>query len=72
MICECLFAALEAIKGGQWCSHTDWRSVFGVEVANEIGRKTLDSTASNVPVFEFTCRLLYSEDPKELVSGTVS
>ena len=60
-------AAVEAIEVGHWDSNRDWKSVFGVEVGSGVRRKALDPVAPNIPVFELTCRLLYREQPEELV-----
>ena len=62
-----LSAALEAIEAGNWQSNRNWKAVFGMEVGSEVGWKALDPTAPNVPVFELTCRLLYRENPANLV-----
>ena len=61
--------AAEAIEAGNWHPCHDWKSLFGVEVASEVERKSLESVPLTVPLFELTCRLLYREDPKELVNG---
>jgi hypothetical protein len=60
-------SAVEAIEAGHWDSNRDWKSVFGVEVGSGVSRKALHPVAPNIPVFELTCRLLYREQPEELV-----
>jgi hypothetical protein len=61
-------AAVEAIGRGDWDSERDWKSMFGTETGSGLGGKVLETLAPSVPVFELTCRLLYREQPAELVS----
>jgi hypothetical protein len=63
---------VEAIGRGDWDSERDWKSMFGTETGSGLGGKVLETLAPSVPVFELTCRLLYREQPAELVSGSRS
>ena len=57
------------MEAGGWNSDKDWKSILGPEAGSGVGRGLLEGVAPNVPLFVLMCRLLYSEQPRELVSG---
>ena len=57
------------IERGDWKSDRDWKTIFGTEAGNSLRKGArLEGVATNVPIFELTCRLLYKEQSNELVS----
>ena len=68
---ECLhychpLAAVAQIEGGDWQSDRDWKTIFGTEVGSSASVRGL-GLPQMLPLFEMTCRLLYREEPTELV-----
>eukprot|EP00731_Ephydatia_muelleri_P017834 Em0010g932a len=58
--------AVEEMNAGVWRSvvNVNWKRVFANEMVRD---ETVQGSASKVPLYELTCRLLYQLEPLELV-----
>ena len=59
--------AVTQLERGEWHSDKDWKTLLAPERGTGLDKGVL-GVGPNIPLFELTCRLLYSEQPSELVS----
>ena len=63
----CVFLAVEELQSGVWHSERNWKSIFGTENGSSLHKGIVHSQPPNISLFELVCRLLYEEEPQEVV-----
>lgn len=63
--------AVEELQSGVWHSEKNWKSIFGTEYGSSLHKGIVHAQPPNISLFELVCRLLYEQEPQEVVSAHV-
>lgn len=68
MVCV-LLLAVEELQSGVWHSERNWKNIFGTEHGSSLHKGIVHAQPPNISLFELVCRLLYVQQPQEVVGA---